>query len=128
MTQCPAPKRLRRLLEGQLSATEQEAVEAHIEGCPQCEKACEDILAGNFTDIADRIDLLIDHPPEPRGEAPAPPTTPAPTRQEEAKDIAIAFPEPPTARGPLGRLESYHIIQELGRGGFAFVFKAHDEG
>src|SRR5262249_23607020 len=43
------------------------------------------------------------------------------------ESCAIRFPEPPTARGSLGRLECYHIVAELGQGASGIVFKAFDE-
>src|SRR5262249_53899357 len=37
------------------------------------------------------------------------------------------FLDPPTERGPLGRIDSYHIEELLGCGSFGYVFKAYYE-
>lgn len=47
--------------------------------------------------------------------------------QRVAADFVLTFPEPPTERGPLGKLHQFHLIQKLGRGGFAAVYLAFDE-
>src|SRR5262245_24097048 len=60
-------------------------------------------------------------------ERPRPSTPEAPDTPEEQSPCAFHFPEPPSERGPLGRLESYHIVAEVGRGAAGHVFKVYDE-
>src|SRR5262249_23556442 len=57
-----------------------------------------------------------------------PSTTEGPGAASEAMEPSpIAFPGPPTARGPLGQLDSFAIRQELGQGKFGVVYQAYDE-
>src|SRR5262249_37250259 len=59
--------------------------------------------------------------------SPQPGTHAAADTHADGGPCVIQFPDPPTARGPLGRLEGYHVMKELGRGAFGYVFLAYDE-
>ena len=40
-TTCPSPDQLRRLLDDQLGADQETAIEEHVEGCSRCQKSLE---------------------------------------------------------------------------------------
>jgi tetratricopeptide (TPR) repeat protein len=130
MSDCISAERFQSWLAEQLSPGERAAVETHLDACGHCQTTLARLLdePDGFTGPVaapppetpvDFLRRLKATPPlldallsaEPAGSAPLP----------------IAFPEPPTPLGPLGRLECYHVVAELGRGAFGFVFKAYDE-
>jgi WD40 repeat protein len=127
---CPSPDRLRQLLADQLGGAERASLEAHIEGC----LACQESLA-TLTDEGGAATPPLPAPvaaPESDagfvrrlGEQP-PPCQEAASAPEEPPE-PIAFPEPPTDKGPLGRLDGLHMRKELGRGRFGVVYEAVDE-
>jgi len=157
MKECIAPEQLQRLLAEQLSEPERTDLEAHVDSCARCQERLAYLLDDTEEDsaemdwrllreldplsvpapVADLLRRLTDTPVGARsgdhataGTATedfgrAAPDGAGPPAGEAMRDIL--FPDPPTAYGPLGRLESYHIIAQLGRGAFGLVFKAYDE-
>jgi WD40 repeat protein/serine/threonine protein kinase len=139
MSPCVDDELLRRLLAEQLDPAEQQAADAHVDRCIRCQDRLSRLLdetdegcTNGYRDLLRRagspsptepgegflrrlqdIDLSEEATAPAEGESPAP--------------SAIHFPDPPTKRGPLGRLESYHIVAELGCGAYGLVFKAYDE-
>jgi hypothetical protein len=130
---CPSRDQLQQLLAEQLSDTVRALLEDHVEACA----ACAEVLAGS-SDQAESIDLrhlrgartvsvpdadaaiaryLKEHPPEHT----------ALGVEEAGSAEATGFPGPPTEKGPLGQLHSYHIRRELGHGRFGIVYEALDE-
>src|SRR5690349_2926844 len=127
MNPCHCAERLRSFVANQLSAAEQAALDAHLRQCVPCQQALEALLdeprggaagdcpalaAGRRAEEAGPLEPflrdLLDNRPDLASSA-------AGTAGESASPT-LRFPGPPTARGPLGRLESYHIMEELGRG------------
>jgi WD40 repeat protein len=130
MNPCIPLHQFQRLLAEQLSPAERQALDSHVDACGRCQETLARLLDEPSEDFAGLdwrrlrgsttvelpehfLDRLKEDLPQ-RSSA----TSGAPD---------IIFPEPPTPRGPLGRLESYHILAELGRGAFGLVFKAYDE-
>jgi hypothetical protein len=134
-------EQFRRLLAEQLSPAERRALDAHVDGCGPCQEA----LACLLDEVATVQDtpavdwqLLRGGGPAATAEFPdhfrrrlqggLPGATATAAASPDACPAAgILFPGPPTHLGPLGQLESYHIVAEIGRGAFGLVFKAHDE-
>jgi WD40 repeat protein len=131
MNPCPSEERLRRFLDKQLADDQSAAVETHAEACPACQAALLR-LSGDVAGLdwrrlrapgpepvpESRLDLVR------RLEQTAPwEAGPDP----EAGAEPLAFLGPPTAKGPLGRLDGLHVRQELGRGRFGVVYEAVDE-
>jgi hypothetical protein len=130
MTGCPSREQLRQLLAQQLDAAEGAALEAHVEGCA----ACQDSLAR----LSDEEDTSAPPPvtdvPESTadfvrrlGEQPPPATDLDSLVGENDEPASVTFPDPPTEKGPLGRLGCLHMRRELGRGRFGVVYEALDE-
>jgi WD40 repeat protein len=132
MSPCPSADQLRQFLAEQLGETTWRAVEAHVEGCLPCQEAVAQLLEGTTVRLP-----RPEH--SPAGDLPpadvrflkslmdAPPPAPGPEGNDDEPPTAIPFPGPATAQGPLGRLGTYHIVKELGRGGMGVVFQALDE-
>jgi formylglycine-generating enzyme required for sulfatase activity len=138
MSQCLDPEQFRRLITEQVSAADRTVLEAHIDVCPSCQEKLERLLEGD--EPAAYIDWQrlrrSDPAPTPRSmqdffrglkerQPPSSSTGLEAPRASPPQDIV--FPDPPTALGRLGRIESYHIVEERGRGAFGVVFQAYDE-
>jgi WD40 repeat protein/serine/threonine protein kinase len=137
MSPCIAPDQFQRMLAEQLTAADHQALDAHVETCSQCQQTLERLLNHGQGDTT--ADLWLRPNCANNGSPALPPflrelqqhspdlTATAPERLVAGEPSLLHFPDPPTARGPLGRLGAYHIVSALGHGGFGHVFNAYDE-
>jgi WD40 repeat protein len=137
MNRCISPELFQRLLSEELSLAERRALDAHVDVCGPCQEAFVRLLDGptqpdpegywrllngrGLGSTAEFPDRLLRRLKE--GLAGASTSDFSPDRSAPN----ILFPGPPTPLGPMGQLESYHIVGELGQGAFGLVFKAYDE-
>src|SRR5262249_9380743 len=118
---------------------ERQALETHVETCPHCQETLGRLIEDPEDDVVDiDLRLLQRRLPQPGPEGGTEllcrlqeqPGTRAGTLRAPsggALPSGIRSREPPTAGGPLGRLEGYHIVAELGRGASSIVFQAYVE-
>ena len=138
MNHCPTPEQFHHLVAEDLDAEPRKLLDAHINACPACQEKLARLLDESDSEYPG-LDWQRLRPAgaENAGQSVAnlfrrlkeqlSPATVAAEPQPEAAPRDIPFPEPPTALGPLGRLESYHIVAERGRGDFGVVFQAYDD-
>jgi WD40 repeat protein/serine/threonine protein kinase len=139
MKQCLDPEQFQRLISEEATATERAALEAHIDVCPICQDKLACLLdPGEEPTASTDLQRLRQQGPAItpgsmqdflRGlkERPPPSTLTDSPAEVDPPPEDITFPDPPTALGRLGRIESYHIMTERGRGAFGVVFQAYDE-
>jgi WD40 repeat protein/serine/threonine protein kinase len=157
MTQssCPDPGTLVQLLDGELSQQEQADLTRHLDRCPRCQQAVQDLASGGKSWQETAVHLR-DEPPasgrepaleqvvaqlagqsgldrthaEALASGPAAPVAePEATRAEttvEGVEI-LGFLGPSTRPGHLGRLGHYEVMQMVGKGGMGSVFKVFDD-
>jgi WD40 repeat protein len=139
MNRCISLRQFQRLLARQLNPEEQRELDAHVDVCSQCQQTLAHLL-DEPAEECPTVDLRLLRQPSLITTVELPKDFLSHLKEdlphrtsrisglwEECPAPDLLFPEPPTRLGPLGRLESYHIVAELGRGAFGLVFKAHDE-
>src|SRR5215831_16373087 len=118
---CPSGEQLRQLLVGGLDVDSAALIETHVEACESCQ-----IMLESLSDGSQTIDWR--RSVQSAGDAETA-TCDFLVRVKEkppAGDTVIDFPLVSTPEAPLGRVDSFEVMKELGRGAMGVVFLARD--
>jgi serine/threonine protein kinase len=131
MNTCPTQETLRSFLEEDLEEPRRHEVMAHLESCLRCQALLHGIVFETGRGEPDR-DPRLGHPETQNDReiidalAKKVPTRPG-CSISDGHRARIEFPAPGTDWGALGRLDDYHIQEELGSGTYGVVFKAYQQ-
>src|SRR5262245_23303926 len=131
-TMCPTAAELKKLVDGSATPDEQGALAQHLDGCPKCQAAL-DQLAGT-RDSWSEVAKQLAQPAAPDSAlanamdqlaADVGPTIASPERLPNL-DCKLDFLDPPEKAGQLGKLAHYEVMEVIGQGGMGIVLKAYD--
>jgi eukaryotic-like serine/threonine-protein kinase len=131
---CPESSALQGLLDGALPENAQAELAEHLEGCPRCRAALDQLATDgrSYTDLARNLQQssIVPEPGLQRVlDQAVSATDPAVTQGESPADVKneLPFLTPSTKPGHLGRLDHYEVHSVIGKGGFGVVLKGFDE-
>jgi WD40 repeat protein/predicted Ser/Thr protein kinase len=112
MTECLSRDQLRRLLDGAAA----DGAAEHVEGCPACQQALEQLTDGCVAPAA---------APPPAIEEPGEDFLRR--LERECLDTSRADPPPTPADAPPARVGGYRVVRLIGRGGMGAVYEAEQD-